>query len=129
MAKRRAVQIAIHRARRELVSRRVWRQALHCYVKAKNLTRQLEAEHLKTRIRLRNRMRAKTKMGSKEFWKLARRVAKKSSNITAVEDKNGNLVTDRKLLEETVLEELTDIYRGQKSKIFSHKGQQLINHA
>ena len=129
MAKRKAVQIAIHRARREPVSRRAWRQALHCYVKAKNLTRQLEAEHLKTSIRLRNRMRAKTKMGSKEFWKLARRVAKKSSNITAVEDKNGNLVTDRKLLEETVLEELTDIYRGQKSKIFSHKGQQLINHA
>ena len=78
MAKRKAVQIAIHRARREPVSRRAWRQALHCYVKAKNLTRQLEAEHLKTSIRLRNRMRAKTKMGSKVFWKLARRVANKS---------------------------------------------------
>ena len=54
---------------------------------------------------------------------------RKSSELNAVEAENGDLITDKALLEETVLEDLSKIFMGQKSKIFVHKGQQLIKAA
>ena len=47
--------------------------------------------------------------------------------MQAVEDENGNIITDRIKLEETVLYSVTKIFEGQRAKIFEHRGEQLIS--
>ena len=51
------------------------------------------------------------------------------SSLSAVEDADRNLITNRKLIEEVVLLELGKIYRGQRSRIFGFKGEQLVKAA
>ena len=97
--------------------------------KLNNIQEQLNAHLLNHKLNKRTRTRTKTKFGTKEFWNLANRVMRKSSELNAVEAENGDLITDKALLEETVLEDLSKIFMGQKSKIFVHKGQQLIKAA
>ena len=54
---------------------------------------------------------------------------KQMSSLIAVEDADRNLITNRKLIEEVVLLELGKIYRGQRSRIFGFKGEQLVKAA
>lgn len=81
---------------------------------------------LEYKLRRRRRLREITKMGSKAFWRLVKRLEKQSSNINAVEDEYGELATDRSIVEEIVLRELSKIFKGQRSKIFESKGEQLV---
>ena len=86
----------------------------------------LKEESLKQKLKSRNKIRATTKIGSKKFWSLINRIVKKSSEIIAIEDEDGNIITNRDQLADIVLTDLSKIFKGQKSKIFVHKGQQLI---
>ena len=54
---------------------------------------------------------------------------KQSSEISAVEDEDGKLITDRQLIEDLVLEELAKIFKGKRSEIFEFKGEQLLSAA
>ena len=63
------------------------------------------------------------------IWNLVKKVGKQLSQLNAVEDENGILVTDLKLIEEIVLSELGKIFNGQNSEIFSFKGEQIIKAA
>ena len=78
------------------------------------------------KMRRRSRLREITKMGSRAFWRLVRKVEKQWSNITAIEDENGELFTDRLIVEEIVLREISKIFKGQRSRIFEFKGEQLV---
>ena len=71
-------------------------------------------------------MHANSTISSKQFWRLVRRTVKKKGVLSAVKDGHGRLATDRARIEEIVLEELAKIFSGQRSAIFSHRGQQLI---
>ena len=81
---------------------------------------------LDMKMKRRSRLREITKMGSRAFWRLVRKVKKQWSNITAVEDENGELFTDRLIVEEIVLREISKIFKGQRSRIFEFKGEQLV---
>ena len=74
----------------------------------------------------RNAKLANTKLSPKQFWKLVRKVDRKSGGLSAVKDADGNLHTDIKKIEEIVLEELSKIFSVRKSKIFSSRNEQLI---
>ena len=74
----------------------------------------------------RNAKLANTKLSPKQFWKLVRKVDRKSGGLSAVKDADGNLHTDIKKIEEIVLEELSKIFSGRKSKIFSSRNEQLF---
>ena len=65
-------------------------------------------------------------MTNKQFWRLVRRTVKKKGILSAVKDTQGKLATDRARIEEIVLEELAKIFSGQRSAIFTHRGEQLI---
>ena len=56
-------------------------------------------------------------------------MVKQSSRISAVEDEDGKLNTDRQLIEDIVLEELAKIFKGERSEIFEFKGEQLLSAA
>ena len=43
-----------------------------------------------------------------------------------MEDEHGELATDRSIVEEIVLQELSKIFKGQRSKIFESRGEQLV---
>jgi len=58
-----------------------------------------------------NELRMNTLLKSKQFWALVKKVMKQMSSLSAVEDADGQLVTNRKLIEEVVLLELGKIYR------------------
>ena len=60
-------------------------------------------------------------MTSKQFWRYVKRTVKKNGILTAVKDAQGRLATDR-----TRIEEVVKIFSGQRSAIFSHRGEQLI---
>ena len=75
---------------------------------------------------LRRRLHASSTISSKQFWRLVRRTVKKKGVLSAVKDGHGRLATDRARIEEIVLEELAKIFSGQRSAVFSHRGQQLI---
>ena len=80
-------------------------------------------------MKRRNELRMKTILKSKQFWALVKKVVKQMSSLSAVEDADGSLITNRKLREEVVLLELGKIYRGQRSRIFGFKGEQLVRAA
>ena len=86
----------------------------------------LVEKDLEYKLRRRRRLREINKMGSKAFWRLVKRLEKQNSNIKAVEDEHGELATDRSIVEEIVLQELSKIFKGQRSKIFESKGEQLV---
>ena len=90
---------------------------------------EISGERIKIRIKRRIRLRKKVKLGSKAFWNLVKKVGKQLSQLNAVEDENGILVTDLKLIEEIVISELGKIFNGQNSDIFSFKGEQIIKAA
>ena len=94
-----------------------------------------EAEEL--RIRFRDRVRQKkadkrlkwrlaTKVNSKQFWVLVRRAERKRGSLSAIRDANGNIITNRELVEQIVLEQLALIFSGKRSPIFSHRNEQII---
>jgi len=63
---------------------------------------------------------------NKQFWRLVRRTVKKKGILLAIKDAQGKLATDKARIEEIVLEELAKIFSGQRSAIFTHRGEQLI---
>ena len=87
------------------------------------------AQSLDDKMKRRNELRMKTLLKSKQFWTLVKKVMKQMSSLSAVEDADGQLVTNRKMIEDVVLLELGKIYRGQKSRIFDFKGEQLVKAA
>ena len=90
---------------------------------------QCKAQSLEDKMKRRNELRMKTILKSKQFWALVKKVMKQMSSLSAVEDGDGNLITNRKLIEEVVLLELGKIYKGQRSRIFGFKGEQLVRAA
>ena len=84
---------------------------------------------LEFKMKRRHRLREITKMGSRAFWRLVRKVQKQWSDLTTIEDEDGELFTDRMLVEEIVLREISKIFKGQRSKIFDFKGEQLVTAA
>ena len=94
--------------------------------KEKEKIKKCEIEH---NLKARKTLRKSTKLGSKEFWRLVKKVVKQSSRISAVEDEDGKLITDRQLIEDIVLEELAKIFKGERSEIFEFKGEQLLSAA
>ena len=76
--------------------------------------------------RLKRRLHSRSTLTSKQFWRLVKRTVKKKGILTAVKDAQGKLATDRARIEEIVLEELAKIFSGQRSAIFTHRGEQLI---
>ena len=81
---------------------------------------------MEQRMAYRTRVRAKTALTSKQFWKLVKRTVKKAGTITTVLDEDGQLYTDRAMIEEITLRELAKIFNGQRSMIFQSRNQQLI---
>ena len=69
------------------------------------------------------------KINTKQFWALARKVERKSGSLLAIKDENRVLITNRALLERIVLEQLALIFSGQRSPVFTHRGEQLIKEA
>ena len=65
-------------------------------------------------------------MTNKQFWRLVRRTVKKKGILLAIKDAQGKLAKDKARIEEIVLEELAKIFSGQRSAIFTHRGEQLI---
>jgi len=82
-------------------------------------------EKARQRLLLR-RLHARSTLTNKQFWRLVRRTVKKKGILSAVKDTQGKLATDRAWIEEIVLEELAKIFSGQRSAIFTHRGEQLI---
>ena len=76
--------------------------------------------------RLKRRLHSRSTLTSKQFWRLVKRTVKKKGVLSAVKDAQGKLATDRARIEEIVLEELAKIFSGQRSAIFTHRGEQLI---
>ena len=54
---------------------------------------------------------------------------KKAGCLSAIKDLDGVLATDRNTIENIVLSELAKIFSGRKSRIFSHRNEQLIKEA
>ena len=81
------------------------------------------------RKRKRVNIRRCVKINTKQFWALARKVEKKSGSLSAIKDENGVLITNAALLEKIVLEQLALIFSGQRSPVFTHRGEQLIKEA
>ena len=94
-----------------------------------NKTRKLSENYLKHKLKTGNKMRATTKIGTKQFWNLLNRVLRSLLCIQAVEDEDGNVITERKQLMDIVLSDLDQVFKGQRSQVFVHKGQQLIKAA
>ena len=76
--------------------------------------------------RLQRRLHSRATLTSKQLWRLVKRTVKKKGILTAAKDVQGKLATDRKRIEEIVLEELAKVFSGQHSTIFSQRGEQLI---
>ena len=66
---------------------------------------------LEDKMKRLNKLRMNTLLKFKQFWALVKKVMKQMSSLSAVEDADGQLVTNRKLIEEVVLLELGKIYR------------------
>ena len=94
--------------------------------KLKQLNKNLSDQILNHKLKIRSQTRRKIQFGTKDFWNLANKVMRKSSEINAVEGEDREIITERVELQRTVLEELAKIFKGKTSKIFTHKGQQLI---
>ena len=74
-------------------------------------------------------IRFSAKVNQKQFWKLVKKAERKVGSLSSVRDSNGNLITNRKLVELIVLEQLAIIFSGKRSPIFNHRGEQLIKEA
>ena len=72
-------------------------------------------------FRLRNKS-----LTNKQFWSLARKTMKKRGTLSAVADKDGNIITDEQLITDMVITDLAKIYCGQKSAIFTSRNEQLV---
>jgi len=66
------------------------------------------------------------KVNSKQFWALVRRAERKRGSLSAIRDVNGNIITNRELVEQIVLVQLALIFSGKHSPIFSHRNEQII---
>ena len=102
------------------------KEKLLAFFKAEAKTLKLQIADKIRQRRLRRRLHASSTISSKQFWRLVRRTVKKKGVLSAVKDGHGRLATDRARIEEIVLEELSKIFSGQRSAIFSHRGQQII---
>ena len=96
--------------------------------KLKRLNKNISDQLLNHKLKIRSQTRRKIQFGTKDFWNLANKVMRKSSEINAVEGEDGEIITERVELQRMVLEELAKIFMGQTSKIFMHKGQHLEVH-
>ena len=73
-----------------------------------------------------NKKRIKETLKTEKFWKVAQRTLKKKGLLTSIKDADGKLVTDYLMLKETIVTEVAKMALGQKSKLFTSRGQQLI---
>ena len=73
--------------------------------------------------RKRMKIRFSASVNQKQFWKLAER---KVSSLSSIRDDQGNLITNRSLVERIVLEQLALIFSGKRSPIFQNRGDQII---
>ena len=74
----------------------------------------------------RMKIRFSANVNQKQFWKLARRAERKVSSLSSIRDEQGNLITNRSLVERIVLEQLALIFSGKHSPIFQNRGDQII---
>ena len=51
---------------------------------------------------------------------------KHAGSLSAIKDATGNIITNRQLLEDIVLEQLVLIFSGKKSPIFTSRNEQII---
>ena len=93
----------------------------------RRVDQEIKEKETEERLAYRKRLRARNDMTSKQFWKLVRKVIRKSGALDGVMDEHGILQTERELVEEITLRELAKIFKGQRSKIFQFKNQQLIS--
>ena len=56
------------------------------------------AQSLDDKMKRRNELRMKTLLKSEQFWALLKKVMKQMSSLSSVEDADGQLVTNRKLI-------------------------------
>ena len=56
------------------------------------------AQSLDDKMKRRNELRMKTLLKSEQFWALLKKVMKQMSSLSAVEDADGQLVTNTKLI-------------------------------
>ena len=75
------------------------------------------------------KLRGTIKIYSKQFWNLVRKAEKKSGSLSAIKDENGNLITNLALVERIVLEQLSLIFSGQRSPVFTNRNEQIIKEA
>jgi len=57
------------------------------------------------------------------------KVREKKGSLSAIKDEHGNLLTNKELVERIVLKQLSLIFSGKKSSVFSHRNEQLIKEA
>ena len=72
------------------------------------------------------KIRFSANVNQKQFWKLVRRAERKVSSLSSIRDEQGNLITNRSLVECIVLEQLALIFSGKRSPIFQNRGDQII---
>ena len=84
--------------------------------KLKRLNKNLSDQLLNHKLKIRSQTRRKIQFGTKDFWNLANKVMRKSSEINAVEGEDGEIITKRVELQRTVLEELAKIFMGRDIK-------------
>ena len=72
------------------------------------------------------KIRFSAKVNQKQFWKLVRKAERKVGSLSSIWDEQGNLITNRRMVELTVLEQVALIFSGKRSPIFQNQGEQLI---
>ena len=72
------------------------------------------------------KIRFSAKVNQKKFWKLVRKAERKVGSLSSIRDEQGNLITNRRLVELIVLEQVALIFTGKRSPIFQNQGEQLI---
>ena len=93
---------------------------------AGHLRLKLNEQILNRRKHICSKIRSTTKPSSKQFWSLARRLLKKANNLSAIKNIQGNLATEWDEIINIVLDELTLIFSGKRSPIFSNRNGQII---
>ena len=90
------------------------------------ITRKLSENQLKHKFKIRNKLRATAKIRTKQFQNLLNRVLRSLSRIQAVEDEDGNVISERKQLKDFVLSDLSIVFKGQRSQVVCTKANNLL---
>jgi len=94
--------------------------------RAKTLKIRFKEQVRQRRADKRLKLQLTVKINSKQFWALVKRSERKKGSLSAIKDEHGNLLTNKDLVEKIVLEQLSLIFSGKKSTVFSHRNEQLI---